>query len=110
MPTYLIQLSYTPESLAAQIKSPEDRMSTAAKPVVEAVGGTLLGGGFSFGPHDASFMCEVADDETAAAISMAVSAGGAVKTCTTTKLMSGKQFVTALKKASKLAAAYTPKK
>lgn len=110
MPTYLIQLAYTPESLAAQIKTPQDRMTSAAKPLVEKMGGTLLGGGFSFGPYDATFMFEVADDESAAAISMAVSAGGAVKTCTTTRLLSGKQYVSALKKAAKATTVYTPMK
>jgi uncharacterized protein with GYD domain len=110
MATYLLQLAYTPESIAAQIKTPQDRMATAAKPLVEAVGGTLLGGGFCFGAYDAAFMIEAADDETAAAVSLAVSAGGAIKTITTTRLLSGKQYVSALKKAAKLSPSYSPMK
>jgi uncharacterized protein with GYD domain len=55
-------------------------------------------------------MIEAADDETAAAVSLAVSAGGAIKTITTTRLLSGKQYVSALKKAAKLSPSYSPMK
>jgi uncharacterized protein with GYD domain len=110
MPTYLYELSYTPESIAAQIKKPQDRIEAAARPVVESVGGKLLGGGFTFGEYDAAFMMEAPDDESAAAISLAVSAGGAVKTSRTTKLLSGPQWVAALKKAGTVAKSYKPRR
>jgi uncharacterized protein with GYD domain len=110
MPQYLYQLAYTPESLAAQIKNPQDRLEVAARPIVEAVGGKLLGGGFSFGEYDVSILIEVADDETAAAVAAAVGAGGAVKAAQTTKLLSGPQWVKALKKASKVVPVYKPSK
>ena len=41
MPQYLYQMAYTAESLAAQIREPRDRLETAARPVLEAVGGTI---------------------------------------------------------------------
>jgi uncharacterized protein with GYD domain len=110
MPQYLYQLAYTPESLAAQIKKPQDRLEAAAKPIVDAVGGKLLGGGFCFGEYDVAILFEAADDETAAAVALAVGAGGAVKSAVTTKLLSGPQWVKALKKASKVAAVYKPSK
>ena len=110
MPTYLYQLSYTAESIAAQIANPQDRLKTAAKPVVEAFGGKLLGGGFSFGDYDVVLLYEVPDDDTAAAISAAVAAGGAVKSAKTTKLLSGTQWVSALKKAGKAGGVYKPAK
>ncbi|MGD9904921.1 MAG: GYD domain-containing protein [Vicinamibacterales bacterium] len=110
MPTYLYQLTYTAESIKAQIGNPQDRMEAAARPVIEAVGGKLLGGGFSFGEYDAAFMMEAPDDESAAAVSLAVAAGGAVKSAHTTKLMSGAQWVASLKKASDVAKAYKPSK
>lgn len=108
MPTYLYQLTYTAESMAAQIGNPQDRMEAAARPVVEAVGGKLLGGGFGFGDYDAVFLMEAPDDESAAAIALAVGAGGAVKSAKTTKLLSGAQWVNALKKAGAVAKAYKP--
>lgn len=110
MPTYLYQLSYTPESLAAQIKAPKDRLKSAAKPVVKAMGGTFLGGGFSFGDFDLALLIEAPDDESMAGVAAAVAAGGAIKASKTTKLLSGDQWVAALKKAKKVAAAYKPAK
>jgi len=108
MPLYLYELSYTAESLAAQIKNPQDRLETAARPAVEAVGGKLIGGGFSFGDHDVVLLFDVPDDENAAAVAAAVAAGGATKAAKTTKLLSGSQWVAALKKASDVAAQYKP--
>ena len=109
MPLYLYQLSYTPESLAAQMKDPEDRLKTAAKPVLKAVGGKLIGGGFSFGDYDVCILFEAPDDESVAAVAVAVGSGGAVRSQKTTKLLSGDQWVAALKKASKVAKGYKPK-
>ena len=110
MPQYLYQLSYTPESLAAQIKHPEDRLKTAAIPVLDAVGGKLLGGGFSFGDFDVAILVEAPNDEAAAAVSAAVAAGGAVRQSRTTKLLSGDQWVAALEKAAGVAKSYKPRK
>ena len=108
MPMYLFQLSYTAESLAAQIENPQDRLETAARPILDAVGGKLLGGGFCFGEYDVVILIEVPDDETAAAVSGAVGAGGAVRSARTTKLLSGAQWVAALPKASDVTAVYRP--
>ena len=108
MPQYLYQISYTPESLAAQIANPENRLETAARPLLEAVGGKLIGGGFSFGEYDVAILIEAPDDETVAAVSVAVGAGGAVRSSRTTKLLSGEQWVAALGKAADVAASYTP--
>jgi uncharacterized protein with GYD domain len=110
MPQYLYQLSYTPESLAAQIADPQDRLQTAAVPVVEAVGGKLLGGGFSFGEYDVAILIEAPDDESAAAVAVAVGAGGAVESSKTTKLLSGDQWVSVMRKAADVAKDYAPKK
>jgi uncharacterized protein with GYD domain len=101
-------LAYTPESLAAQIKNPQDRLQVAAGPVVNAVGGKLLGGGYSFGEYDVAILYEAPDDQSAAAVAMAVAAGGAVKAAQTTKLMSGTDWVASLQKAQAVAAAYRP--
>jgi uncharacterized protein with GYD domain len=110
MPQYLYQLSYTPESLAAQIKNPQDRLETAARPVLEAVGGRLIGGGFCFGDYDLAILCEAPDDESVAAVAAAVTAGGAVRMGKSTKLLSGDQWVSAMKKAAKITGSYKPPK
>jgi uncharacterized protein with GYD domain len=79
MPQYLYQLAYTPESLAAQIKNPQDRLETVGKQLADAVGARIVGGGYSFGKYDLSIIVEAADDVTMAAVAVAIAAGGAVK-------------------------------
>lgn len=110
MATYLLEISYTAESIAAQIKKPQDRLKTAAQPVLEAVGGTLIGGGFSFGDRDVVVLYEAPNDQAAAAVAQVTTAGGAIKSSRTTKLLSGSQWTSALRKAGKIAAAYRPAK
>jgi uncharacterized protein with GYD domain len=108
VPTYIYELAYTADSIAAQIKNPQDRLEVAAKPVIEATGGKFLAGGFSFGEYDALVVFEAPDDVAAAALAAAVVAGGAIKASRTTKLLDGKQWVDALTKARGLLGAYTP--
>jgi uncharacterized protein with GYD domain len=110
MPLYLYQLAYTPESLAAQMKDPQDRLESAAKPVIKKVGGKLIAGGYSFGEYDVSIVFEAPDDEAVASVAIAVAAGGAVRASKTTKLLSGKQWIAALEGAAKVAKVYKPKK
>jgi hypothetical protein len=47
MPMYMYQASYTPESLAAQIKEPKDRIEVV-KPVFDAIGAKILAAGYPF--------------------------------------------------------------
>lgn len=108
MPLYMYQLAYTAESLAAQIKNPQDRLEAVAKPLLERAGGKLIGGGYSFGDYDIVVIYEAPDDQSAAAVALAVGAGGAVKSAKTTKLLSGQQWVEALKKAQGVGAQYQP--
>ena len=42
MPLFMYQAAYTPESWAAQVKNPQDRIERAARPACEAVGGKLV--------------------------------------------------------------------
>jgi uncharacterized protein with GYD domain len=107
MPLYLYQAAYTAESLAAQMKNPADRFATVAKQVKSA-GVKFVTGGFSFGEHDITLVMEAPDDVAAAAVAIAIGAGGAVRNAKTTRLMSGAEYVEALKKAANLA--YKPAK
>jgi uncharacterized protein with GYD domain len=108
MPQYLYQVAYTPESLAAQIKSPQDRLEIVGKQLADAVGAKILGGGYSFGEYDIAIIVEAADDVTMAAVAVAIASGGAVKAAKTTPLLSGAQWVAALKKAPAVSAQYRP--
>jgi len=108
MAQYLYQLTYTTESLAAQIKNPQDRLEVVGKQLADAVGAKILGGGYSFGKYDVSIIVEAPDDVTMAAVALAIAAGGAVKVAKTTPLLSGAQWVAALKKAPAVGAQYRP--
>ena len=108
MAQYLYQASYTAESLAAQLKNPEDRLAKVSAQLESTLGAKIVSGGFCFGEYDLSVIIEAADDETMAAVALAVGAGGAVRSAKTTKLISGSQWVSALKKAAK--AGYAPAK
>jgi uncharacterized protein with GYD domain len=110
MPQYLYQLAYTSESLAAQIKNPQDRLELVGKQLVDAVGAHIVGGGYSFGEYDVSIIVDAADDVTMAAVALAIAAGGAVKAAKTTSLLSGPEWVAALKKAPAVSAKYQPAK
>ncbi|MBI2887111.1 MAG: GYD domain-containing protein [Chloroflexi bacterium] len=108
MPLYMYQAAYTPESLAAQIKNPQDRIEVAAKPVIEAAGGKLLAAGYTFGEYDILVVIEAPDNVAVAAVAMAVAAGGAVRAAKTTPMLSGAEWVAALQKAPTITAVYRP--
>lgn len=98
MPLYLYQAAYTSESIAAQIKNPQDRIK-AVTPAVEALGGRIVTGGYPFGDYDVLIVMEAPDDATAAGLALAVAAGGAARAAKTTRLLSGQEWVEALTKA-----------
>ena len=108
MPLYMYQAAYTAESLAAQIKNPGDRLELAAKPLLEAVGGKLLAGGYSFGEYDIVIIYEAPDDTAAASIALVAAAGGTGKAAKTTKLLSGEEWIASLRKAREVAPSYRP--
>lgn len=108
MSLYLYQVAYTAESLAAQIKNPQDRMAIVTKQLEAAVGAKIVGGGYSFGKFDLAILIEATDDVTMAACAIAIAAGGAVRAAQTTPLLGGAQWVAALKMAPKVSAQYKP--
>jgi uncharacterized protein with GYD domain len=108
MPLYMYQVAYTPESIAAQVKEPQDRIERAAQPLVKAIGGKLLAAGYAFGDYDLTVIYEAPDDQAAAALALTVAAGGAAKAAKTTKLLSGQEWVGALRKAQGMGSAYRP--
>src|SRR5215467_10674630 len=108
MPQYLYQVAYTSDSLAAQIKNPQDRLELVGKQLSDAVGARILAGGYSYGEYDVSVIVEAADDVTMAAVAVAIAAGGAVRAAKTTPLLTGGQGVSALRKAPAVSAKYRP--
>jgi uncharacterized protein with GYD domain len=103
MPLYMYQLAYTAESWAAQLKTPENRVETVARPICEAAGGKLVGAWYCFGDYDLTLIADMPDNESITAVALAAAAGGAIKAAKTTVLMTGDQAVAAMKKASTIA-------
>ena len=105
MAYYMVQGAYTSEAIAAMVKKPEDRAAAIA-PVVEKLGGKLVGLWFCFGEYDVVGISEMPDNVSAAAFAFAISAGGKLRSAKTTVLMTGAEAVKALKKAG--GAGYRP--
>ena len=76
MPQYLYQVAYTSESLAAQIKNPQDRLEVVSKQITDAVGARIVAGGYSYGEYDVSAIVEAPDDVTMAAVALAIAPVG----------------------------------
>ena len=93
MALYMYEIAYTAESWAAQLRNPQNRIETVARPACEAVGGKLVGGWYSFGDYDLVLIIDVPNNESMSAIALAVVAGGAVKAGKTTPLLTGEQGV-----------------
>ncbi len=104
MPLYLGRFSYTTDAMKALLDQPQDR-SAAAREVAESLGGKLLGFWFAFGEYDGVFLMEASDNTAAAALAMAVGAGGAVQV-ETTVLLDMDEAQEAMRKAA--AATYRP--
>ena len=105
MPLYLGRFSYTTDAMKALLDQPQDR-SAAAREVAESLGGKLLGFWYAFGAFDGVFLMEAPDNASAAALAMAVGAGGALSEVETTVLLDMDEAQDAMRKAA--AATYRP--
>ena len=105
MPLYLGRFSYTSDAMKALLSQPQDR-SVAAREVAESLGGKLLGFWYAFGEFDGVFLMEAPDNASAAALAMAVGAGGALSEVETTVLLDMDEAQDAMRKAA--AATYRP--
>src|SRR6185503_9160370 len=101
MPLYLTRFSYTPETWAMLIGNPEDRRH-AAQAYIESVGGKLHGFWYAFGEHDAYTLWEAPDNESMAAVALAITAGGALSSLEATTLLTVDETMDALRKAQQI--------
>ncbi len=77
MPKYLFQASYTAEGVRGVLKEGGSSRRDHIAELTRGLGGTLESFYFAFGGTDAFVIAELPDNATAAAVSLAVSAGGA---------------------------------
>ncbi|HKF94477.1 MAG TPA: GYD domain-containing protein [Gammaproteobacteria bacterium] len=102
---YLLQLNYTPQGWAALVKNPQNRLQALA-PVVQRLEGDIVNGWMQFGDYDVLVVCQLPEHVSAAALSMAISAGGAVGRVKTTPLITFEEGIESLRKAA--GTQYTP--
>lgn len=95
MAMYLAKFSYTPETWARLLASPEDRRKAVGR-VMEASGGKLHGLWYAFGDADGYALFEAPDDITAAGMLVKVASTGAYKAVSTTKLLTVEEALDAL--------------
>lgn len=105
MPRYLIQASYNQGGISDLVRNPQDR-AAALRPVVEGMGGKLESFDYALGEYDVVAIVDLPDNVTAAALAMAVGAGGALRDYKTTALVSMSEAMEAMRKAS--GAGYRP--
>ncbi|MBI3853052.1 MAG: GYD domain-containing protein [Verrucomicrobia bacterium] len=105
MAYYLVQATYTSEAWKNLVKHPQDR-TKAIRPVIEKLGGSLESMWFAFGDYDLVLIMQMPDNVSAAAFSLAATAGGALKALKTTALLAITEGLDAMKKAAK--AGYRP--
>lgn len=94
----MYQCAYTPEAWASMAKNPQDRIAVVT-PVVESVGGKVLGGWFSFGEYDIVAIFECPDSTSMAAVAVAFAAGGALRSAKTTPLLTTAEAMDVMAKA-----------
>jgi uncharacterized protein with GYD domain len=98
MPYYLVQFSYTKEAVKTLVENPQNRVE-AVRPAFEELGVTMREAFLAFGDYDVILLIEAPDNVRAAAISLAVTAGGAVEHYKTTPLITWDEGVEAMRTA-----------
>jgi uncharacterized protein with GYD domain len=98
MPHYLIQVAYNTRGIAGLVKEPQDRIEKV-RPAVEGLGGRIESAYYAFGEHDIVLTVEMPDNSKAAAMALAVGAGGTVSDYRTTVLLTPEEAMQAMRDA-----------
>jgi uncharacterized protein with GYD domain len=86
MTKYLFKASLSPEGVAGVLAEGGTARHTVVKNAIEALGGALESFYFVFGDDDVIVICDLPDNETAAAFAMETSSSGRVSTSTSVLL------------------------
>ena len=97
MPKYLFEASYTPEGAKGLLKEGGSKRRTAVEKSLKALGAKIEVFYYALGDHDVYLIVDAPDNASAAAVSMAVNATGAVR-LKTTVLMTAEEIDSAAKK------------
>ena len=103
MPKYLLQVSYTADGSKGLLRDGGSKRRTAAKTLVESLGGKLESLYFAFGSTDVFAIADLPDNAAAAAASLTLASSGAA-TNKVTVLLTPEDLDQAVKKTP----SYTP--
>ena len=103
MPKYLFEITYTLEGTKGLLKDGGSKRRAAGEAAIQSLGGKIEAFYFAFGRNDAIAIVDMPDAASAAAVSLALSAGGGV-TGKTTVLLTPEDIDAAVKKTP----TYTP--
>jgi uncharacterized protein with GYD domain len=98
MAYYMLQVAYTGESWAHQIKNPQNVVDRT-RTIIERLGGSFEDTYYAFGDYDLIQIVRFPENVSAASLSMAIAAGGAVKAFKTTPLLTVEEGMEAFRKA-----------
>lgn len=107
MARFITFFSYSAEAAKAMIERPSDR-TAAARALAESLGGTQEAFYWMQGKHDGFLITNVPDGVSAAALSMAVGATGAVGRLETHQIFDADEQAAIVKGAATARAAYKP--
>jgi uncharacterized protein with GYD domain len=99
MPAFLYQASYTSDGWKDQLDNTDDRLDAVSR-MVEGGGGKVKAMYYAFGPTDVVFIVDWPSAQDAASFAIAVASGGAVKSFTTTPLMTSEEGTKAIRAAA----------
>ena len=101
MPLYMAQFSYTPETWASLVQSPENREEAVAH-ILSSYGCKLHNLWYAFGEADGYALIEAPSNVNAASVAIAIASSGAFSRFTTTVLMSQDEALEAMRQASQV--------
>ena len=100
MPKYLVEACYTPEGLKNLQKDRAEGRTAAIKAAVQSICGKVEVLYWALGEYDAVIVAELPDTTSAAALALAASASGMVRT-RTTQLLTAEEVDSAFAKSVK---------
>ena len=103
MSYYLMQVAHTAGGWQALVQNPYHRVE-ALRPAVEDLGGRIENAWYSFGEFDITMIVQMPDNVSAAALSIALASGDALKNVKTTPLLTATEAMEAMKRAGKAGA------
>jgi uncharacterized protein with GYD domain len=86
MPKFLVSGSYSPEGLQGLLKEKASGRQAVVKELMASLGGKLEGLFYALGDNDVFVLCDCPDTVTVAALSLAASSSGLVRTKVTALL------------------------